>query len=76
MQDAQPELKRIQKQYKDNKEEMNKKVAEYYKENGINPVGALSPTGSNAVWFALLGFKRAFYLYQKRLRFIQHLEIL
>ena len=41
MQDAQPELKRIQKQYKDNKEEMNKKVAEYYKENGINPAQVL-----------------------------------
>ena len=30
MQDAQPELKKLQKQHKDDKEEMNKKVAEYY----------------------------------------------
>ena len=55
MQDAQPELKRIQKQYKDNKEEMNKKVAEYYKENGINPLGCIVPLlVQMPVWFALL----------------------
>ena len=54
MQDAQPELKRIQKQYKDNKEEMNKKVAEYYKENGINPLGCIVPLlVQMPVWFAL-----------------------
>ena len=54
MQDAQPELKRIQKQYKDNKEEMNKKVAEYYKENGINQLGCIVPLlVQMPVWFAL-----------------------
>ena len=54
MQDAQPELKRIQKQYRDNKEELNKKVAEYYKENGINPLGCVVPLlVQMPVWFAL-----------------------
>ncbi len=54
MQDAQPELKRLQKQYKDDKEEMNKKVAEYYKEKGINPLGCIVPLlVQMPVWFAL-----------------------
>ena len=54
MQDAQPELKRLQKQYRDNKEELNKKVAEYYKENGINPLGCVVPLlVQMPVWFAL-----------------------
>ena len=65
MQDAQPELKRIQKQYKDNKEEMNKKVAEYYKENGINPLGCIVPLlVQMPVWFAL------FRVLRERLLFI------
>ena len=54
MQDAQPELKRLQKKYKDDKEEMNKKVAEYYKEKGINPLGCIVPLlVQMPVWFAL-----------------------
>ncbi len=54
MQDAQPELKKLQKQYKDDKEEMNKKVAEYYKEKGINPLGCIVPLlVQMPVWFAL-----------------------
>ncbi len=54
MQDAQPELKRLQKQYKDNKEELNKKIAEYYKEKGINPLGCVVPLlVQMPVWFAL-----------------------
>jgi len=54
MQDAQPELKRLQKQYKDNKEELNKKIAEYYKEKGINPLGCVVPLlVQMPIWFAL-----------------------
>lgn len=54
MQDAQPELKRLQKQYKDDKEELNKKIAEYYKEKGINPLGCVVPLlVQMPVWFAL-----------------------
>ena len=54
MQDAQGDLKRIQKQYKDNKEELNKKIAEYYKEKGINPLGCVVPLlVQMPVWFAL-----------------------
>ena len=54
MQDAQPELKRLQKQYKDDKEELNKRIAEYYKEKGINPLGCVVPLlVQMPVWFAL-----------------------
>ena len=43
MQDAQPQLQKLQKQHKDNKEELNKAVAELYKEKGINPFGCIFP---------------------------------
>ena len=54
MQDAQPELQKLQKQHKDNKEELNKAVAELYKEKGINPLGCIFPLiVQMPVWFAL-----------------------
>ncbi|MEE9414148.1 MAG: YidC/Oxa1 family membrane protein insertase [Acidimicrobiales bacterium] len=43
MQRLQPELKRIQNQYKDDKEEMNTQVMAFYQANGINPVGGCLP---------------------------------
>ena len=54
MQDAQPELQKLQKQHKDNKEELNKAVAELYKEKGINPFGCIFPLiVQMPIWFAL-----------------------
>ena len=43
MQDIQPELKKLQKQHKDNKEQLNKEIAELYKTKGINPLGCVLP---------------------------------
>lgn len=43
MQRLQPELKRIQNLYKDDKEEMNTQVMAFYQANGINPVGGCLP---------------------------------
>ena len=43
MQDAQSDIKKIQKEYKDNKEELNKAMAAMYKEKGINPLGCILP---------------------------------
>ena len=43
MQDVQPELKKLQKKHKDNKEELNKEIAAFYKEKGINPLGCVVP---------------------------------
>ena len=54
MQDIQPELKKLQKQHKDNKEQLNKEVAELYKTKGINPLGCVLPLIIQMpVWFAL-----------------------
>ena len=54
MQDAQPELQKLQKQHKDNKEELNKAVAALYKDKGINPLGCIFPLiVQMPVWFAL-----------------------
>ena len=43
MQDAQSDIKKLQKQHKDNKEELNKAMAAMYKEKGINPLGCILP---------------------------------
>ncbi len=54
MQDAQPQLQKLQKKHKDNKEELNKAVAEFYKEKGINPFGCIFPLiVQMPIWFAL-----------------------
>lgn len=54
MQDAQADIKKVQKQYKDDKEELNKQIAELYKEKGINPLGCVVPLlVQMPVWFAL-----------------------
>ena len=54
MQDAQSDIKRLQKQYKDNKEELNKAMAAMYKEKGINPLGCILPLlVQMPIWFAL-----------------------
>lgn len=43
MQRLQPELKRIQNQYKDDRQKMNEEVMAFYQENGINPLGGCLP---------------------------------
>ncbi len=43
MQQLQPEMKRVQKQYKDDREEMNRQLMALYSEHGINPVGGCVP---------------------------------
>ena len=54
MLDIQPELKKLQKQHKDNKEQLNKEIAELYKTKGINPLGCVLPLIIQMpVWFAL-----------------------
>jgi len=43
MQRLQPEMKRIQNQYKDDREKQNAALMEFYKENQINPLGGCLP---------------------------------
>ena len=43
MQKIQPKMKRIQERYKDNKQEMQQRVLELYKKEGVNPMGGCLP---------------------------------
>ena len=43
MQRLQPELKRIQNQYRDDRQKMNEELMAFYQENGINPLGGCLP---------------------------------
>jgi YidC/Oxa1 family membrane protein insertase len=54
MQEIQPEVKRIQKELKNNREEMNKQLMALYQERGINPAaGCLPLLLQMPIWFAL-----------------------
>jgi YidC/Oxa1 family membrane protein insertase len=43
MQRLQPEMKKIQEKYKDDREKLNEELLAFYKENSINPVGGCLP---------------------------------
>jgi YidC/Oxa1 family membrane protein insertase len=54
MQEIQPEVKRLQKEYKEDREELNKLLMELYKERGVNPAaGCLPMIVQMPIWFAL-----------------------
>ncbi|PJF40643.1 MAG: membrane protein insertase YidC [Chloroflexi bacterium] len=43
MQELQPELKKLQKKYKDDKEKLSQEQMRLYKEHGVNPLGGCLP---------------------------------
>src|SRR5262245_18298950 len=43
MQRLEPEMKKIQNQYRDDREKLNEELLKFYKENDINPVGGCLP---------------------------------
>ena len=43
MQRAQPEIKKLQAKYKNDKQKLNEEMMKFYKENSINPLGGVSP---------------------------------
>ncbi len=43
MQALQPEMKKIQQRYKDDRQKLNEELLKFYKENNINPVGGCLP---------------------------------
>ena len=43
LQSLQPEMKRIQAQYKDDRQKLNEELLKFYKENKINPLGGCLP---------------------------------
>ncbi len=54
MQEIQPEVKRLQKEYKGEKEELNKQLMALYQERGVNPAaGCLPLIIQMPIWFAL-----------------------
>ncbi len=54
MQEIQPEVKRIQKELKGNREELNKELMALYSERGVNPAaGCLPLIVQMPIWFAL-----------------------
>jgi YidC/Oxa1 family membrane protein insertase len=54
MQEIQPEIKKLQKEHKDNREEMNKQMMALYQERGVNPAaGCLPLIIQMPIWFAL-----------------------
>jgi YidC/Oxa1 family membrane protein insertase len=54
MQELQPELQKIQKKYKDDREKLSQAQMALYKEAGVNPLGGCLPTLIQMpIWFAL-----------------------
>lgn len=54
MQEIQPEVKQLQKELKGDREELNKRLMELYKERGVNPAaGCLPLILQMPVWFGL-----------------------
>jgi YidC/Oxa1 family membrane protein insertase len=54
MQDLQPEVKRLQKELKGDREELNKQLMALYQERGVNPAaGCLPLLLQMPIWFAL-----------------------
>lgn len=54
MQAVQPELKKLQKKHKDDRETLNAELMKLYQENGINPVGGCLPVLAQAPVFIVL----------------------
>jgi YidC/Oxa1 family membrane protein insertase len=63
MQELQPELKRLQKEYAGDKQGMQQATMDLYKERGVNPAaGCLPLVLQMPVWFALYQVLRSFSL--------------
>ena len=60
MQEIQPEVKRLQKDLKGDKEELNKQLMELYQERGVNPAaGCLPLIVQMPIWFGLFSVLRS-----------------
>ena len=43
MQRLQPEMRRLQRKYKDDRQKLNEELMAFYKENNLNPLGGCLP---------------------------------
>jgi len=60
MQEIQPEVKKLQKQYKEEPETLNKEMMALYKDKGVNPAGCLLPMlVQMPIWFGLFRLLRS-----------------
>ena len=60
MQEIQPEVKKLQKKYKEEPESLNKEMMALYKEKGVNPAGCLLPMlVQMPIWFGLFRLLRS-----------------
>jgi len=60
MQEIQPEVKRLQKELKGDKEELNKELMALYQERGVNPAaGCLPMIVQMPIWFGLFSVLRS-----------------
>jgi YidC/Oxa1 family membrane protein insertase len=60
MQEIQPEVKRLQKQYKEDPDTLNKEMMALYKQKGVNPAGCLLPMlVQMPIWFGLFRLLRS-----------------
>ena len=56
MQRAQPEIKKLQAKYKNDKQKLNEEMMKFYKENSINPLGGCLPLlAQTPIFIALFG---------------------
>jgi len=59
MQEIQPDVKKLQKEFKDDRQELNAKLMELYQERGVNPAaGCLPLLVQMPIWFALFSVLR------------------
>src|SRR5215210_3959730 len=54
MQRLQPEMKKLQTQYKDDRQKLNEELMAFYKENNLNPLGGCLPLLLQTPIFILL----------------------
>ena len=67
MQLIQPEIKKLQAKYKDNRQQLNEEIMKFYKENQVNPAaGCLPLVFQMPVFFALFRVLRAPYSHVPR----------
>lgn len=63
LQRLQPEIKKLQEKYKDDKQRLNQEMMKFYQENKVNPLGSCLPLVAQMPIFIAL-----FYMLQKDLR--------
>jgi YidC/Oxa1 family membrane protein insertase len=63
MQKIQPEIKKLQEKYKDDKEKLSQEMMKFYKENKVNPLGGCLPLLLQLpIFFALFSVLRTYLL--------------